>query len=64
VKTTKTTKTDKVSTAPGDVERLAAIGVADTEVNIRNKVSRGGFSAVFLLQCLEAIGCTNITLTS
>lgn len=46
------------------VERLAAIGVADTEVNIRNKVSRGGFSAVFLLQCLEAIGCTNITLTS
>lgn len=38
------------------VEALAKIGVEDTEVNIRNKVSRGMFTAVFLFQCLAAIG--------
>jgi hypothetical protein len=40
--------------------RLAALGVNDTAVNIRNKVARGKFSAVFLLQCLEAIGARNL----
>jgi hypothetical protein len=25
--------------------------------NIANKISRGKFTAVFLLQCLEAVGC-------
>ena len=29
-------------------ERLAALGVKDSAVNIRNKVARGGFSAAFL----------------
>jgi len=38
------------------VEKLAALGVSETEVNIKNKISRGGFSAVFLVQCLAAIG--------
>ncbi|MGB3831357.1 MAG: DUF6471 domain-containing protein [Mesorhizobium sp.] len=37
-------------------EKLAAIGVSDTELNIKNKISRGGFTAVFLVQCLRAIG--------
>jgi Domain of unknown function (DUF6471) len=37
-------------------QRLAVIGVRDTSVNLRNKVARGGFSAVFLIQCLRAIG--------
>ncbi len=37
-------------------ERLAAIGVRDTPVNLRNKVARGRFSAVFLVQCLAAMG--------
>lgn len=37
------------------VEKLAAIGVVDSEPNIRNKLSRGKFTAAFLLQCLEAI---------
>jgi hypothetical protein len=37
-------------------DRLAAIGVRDTAVNLRNKVARGRFSAVFLVQCLRAIG--------
>lgn len=39
----------------GLVERLAALGVTDNELNLRNKVSRGRFTAVFLLQCLKAL---------
>lgn len=38
------------------VEKLAAIGVQEDERNLRNKVSRGKFTAAFLLQCMEAIG--------
>jgi hypothetical protein len=30
--------------------------VGDKEVNIRNKLARGKFSAAFLLHCLSAIG--------
>ncbi|MBW8300781.1 MAG: hypothetical protein K0M60_14360 [Hydrogenophaga sp.] len=37
------------------VERLAQLGVDEKEVNVRNKLSRGKFTAAFLLQCLEAI---------
>ena len=37
------------------VDRLAAIGVADKEINVANKLSRGKFSAAFMLQCLTAI---------
>ncbi len=44
------------------VERLGAIGVNETEPNIRTKISRGGFTAVFLLQCLEAIGAKELRL--
>jgi hypothetical protein len=43
-------------------ERLAALGVDDNERNLRNKVSRGKFTAGFLLQCLTAIGCTTLHL--
>jgi Domain of unknown function (DUF6471) len=43
-------------------EKLAAIGVHDTERNIANKISRGGFTAVFMLQCLEAIGASDLRL--
>jgi hypothetical protein len=42
------------------VERLAQIGVDEKEVNVRNKLSRGKFTAAFLLQCLEAIGADSI----
>jgi hypothetical protein len=38
-------------------EKLAEIGVQETERNLNNKISRGGFTAVLLIQCLEAIGC-------
>jgi hypothetical protein len=44
-------------------ERLAAIGVRDTAVNLRNKVARGRFSAVFLVQCLRAIGARALRLS-
>ena len=43
-------------------EKLAAIGVEETERNLNNKISRGGFTAAFLLQCLGAIGCTTLRL--
>ena len=44
------------------VEKLAAVGVVDSEPNIRNKLSRGKFTAVFLVQCLEAIGASSLRL--
>jgi hypothetical protein len=36
-------------------ERLALFGITDNELNLRNKVSRGRFTAVFLVQCLKAL---------
>ena len=44
------------------VGKLADVGVFDSEPNIRNKISRGKFTAVFLLQCLEAIGTSSLRL--
>jgi hypothetical protein len=44
-------------------ERLSAIGINDTAVNLRNKVARGRFSAVFLVQCLAAIGSRSLRLS-
>lgn len=46
------------------VEELAAIGVTETEPNIRNKLARGKFTAVFLVQCLEAICVTSLGLSA
>jgi hypothetical protein len=45
------------------VERLAAIGVSEDERNLRNKVSRGKFTAAFLLACLEATECRLVRLS-
>ncbi len=44
------------------VGRLAEIGVAEDERNLRNKISRGKFTAAFLLQCLTALGTTTLRL--
>jgi hypothetical protein len=49
-------------TYAGLVEKLATVGVDEKEANIRNKLSRGKFTAAFLLQCLEAIGSLSIRL--
>lgn len=40
---------------------LEAIGVEETKTSIDSKISRGTFSAAFFLQCLNAIGCKNIS---
>lgn len=44
------------------VEKLAEIGVEEKEVNVRNKLSRGSFTAAYFLQCLEAIGAKELRL--
>lgn len=44
-------------------QKLAAIGVEDTARNLSNKIARGGFSAGFMLQCLEAMGVETLRLT-
>ncbi len=38
------------------VAKLDAIGIRETEANLRNKISRGGFTGAFLIQCLVAMG--------
>jgi Domain of unknown function (DUF6471) len=43
-------------------EKLAKIGVKDSERNISNKISRGSFTAIFFVQCMDAIGCKTIHL--
>jgi len=43
-------------------ERLDAMGIYESDRNIANKISRGGFTAVFFLQCMEAIGAKSIQL--
>jgi len=43
-------------------ERLDAISIKEKEVNIRNKLARGKFSAAFLFYCLEAIGVDELRL--
>ena len=44
------------------VEKLAAVGVPETEPNIRNKLARGKFTAAFMVSCLVAIGSIHIRL--
>lgn len=43
-------------------EKLAALGVQENERNLNNKISRGGFSAAFLFQCLDAVGVNTISI--
>ena len=43
-------------------ERLEAMGIHETERNINNKISRGGFTATFFVQCLVAAGCHTLHL--
>lgn len=44
-------------------EKLAEIGVHENERNLNNKVSRGGFTAAFLLQCLQVLEVHNLHLS-
>ena len=45
-------------------ERLATLGIKEDERNLRNKVSRGKFTAAFMLSCLVALGCSSIRIES
>jgi hypothetical protein len=42
------------------VLKLKKIGVEDNANNLRSKINRGTFSATFLLQALQAIGCKSL----
>ena len=44
------------------VEKLAALGVSENEANIKNKLSRGKFTAAFMLECLAAAGVSSLRL--
>ena len=37
-------------------ERMQAIGIEETEVSVRNKISRGTFPATFMLQFMHVLG--------
>lgn len=45
------------------VEALGRMGVMESEPNLRNKLSRGSFTAAFLLQCLAAIGVSYLDIS-
>ncbi len=44
------------------VEKLSEIGISEKEANVANKLSRGKFSAAFMLGCLTAIGSSQLHL--
>ncbi len=43
-------------------DKLTAMGTPITEQGVNNKISRGGFSAAFFVQCFEAAGEREIRL--
>ena len=43
-------------------EKLTAMGTPETDRNIANKISRGGFTAAFFIECLVAIGVQTLRL--
>ena len=45
-------------------DRLTKAGIPENERNLTNKISRGGFSAVFFLECLDAAGCTQVNIAA
>ncbi len=42
---------------------LSNLGVIDSELNIKDKITHVGFTSVFFVQCLEAIGCRSLKLS-
>ena len=42
--------------------KLAEIGIRETPTNLRTKISRGGFSAVFFIATMKAIGVEQLRL--
>ena len=50
------------SARTGWLHKLAAIGISEMEPNIRHGLARRKFTAVFLVQCMEAIGARELRL--
>ena len=46
------------------VARLQGLGIVETEASVKNKLSRGTFSTVFLIQALQALGHSTVDLSS
>ena len=44
------------------VRGLGENGVKESEANLRNKLSRGSFTAAFLFECLSAMGVKTLHL--
>jgi hypothetical protein len=40
------------------IERLAGMGLKESESGLSNKLARGSFSAAYMLAILNAIGCS------
>jgi hypothetical protein len=45
-------------------DSLKTVGIDESSENIANKISRGKFTAVFMVQCLEVIGCKSVALSA
>ncbi|TDF34579.1 hypothetical protein EYS14_24245 [Alteromonadaceae bacterium M269] len=43
-------------------KRLEEIGVHETPQNLSNKIGRGTFGAIFMMQILKVIGCEELQL--
>lgn len=41
-------------------EKLEEIGVHETPQNLSNKIGRGTFGAIFMMQILQVIGCKDL----
>ena len=44
-------------------EKLAEIGVSESEPNIRDKLARSSFSAAFMVQCRTAMGAKEVKIS-
>lgn len=42
--------------------KLAFLDIEETESNIKNKLSRGTFSAIFFIQCLRAMNIQTLSI--
>ena len=43
-------------------KKLETMGISETPQNISNKINRGTFGAIFMLQILKAIDCKDLKL--
>lgn len=51
-------------TYAGLADLLARYGIKENERNLRNKISKGAFSAAFFFQCMLAMGATTLDMSN